>query len=856
MSSPQQRSGGLRDWNLSSSFWAWITVPPAVLSIVIGLTLLNHDQRERLHVVISCMLGIVPVLLFHMYRRDVRERTQTEKALRDSEERYRQLVEMSPNGITIERGGRIVYINPTGARLLGADSTNELIGKRLIDFIHPESREAVANRLRQVSDDRGSDHLGEEHFVRLDGDDIAVDVTALAFLQDGAQAVQMIFRDMTERKQMQKALDASEERLRTVVSHLPIVLFALDRTGMFTLLEGQGLKALGLIPKEMTGRSVFDVYREAPALLDDIRRALGGETFTSIVKLRGRAYESWYSPVHNDTGAVMGVIGVAADITERLQTEQRLRTSEERWQLALRGNNDGLFDWNARTKEVFYSARWKEMLGYEEHELPDRNEEWKRRVHPEDLARVRTTLDDHLSHKTAFYESEYRLRAKDGTYKWVLARGQAQWDEEGRPMRMVGSHTDITARKSAEEALRRAKDEAETASRAKSEFLANMSHEIRTPMNGVLGMIELVLETGLAPEQREYLETAKYSAASLLLLLNDILDLSKIEAGRLELVSSTFSIRHPVGDAVRMVEIAAQQKGIALYVDVDSEVPDRLVGDPVRLRQILLNLLGNAIKFTDRGEVAIGVELAVRTSSGVSLHFSVKDTGIGIPEDKQAVIFEAFRQADGSITRRHEGSGLGLAICTRLVALAGGKIWVESKVGEGSTFHFTFFFTLASDAAVPLDDAQDSWPAFPSVLSNLPGLPLHILLAEDNAVNQKLMVSILGKQGHRVDVARNGSDVLEAIKRHPFDLILMDVQMPQMDGLEATTAIRELERGSDRHVPIVAITAHAMRGDLERCVRAGMDDYITKPIDLEALRRTLKKWSKKGDVTALGIVPE
>ena len=850
MSARQRRTARLRDWNILSSFWPWVTVPPAVLSIIVGLTLLGHDQRERLHVVISCMLGVVPVLLFHMYRRDVRERTQTERALRDSEERYRQLVELSPNGITVERGGKIVYINPTGARLLGASSTKELIGKRLIDFIHPESRDEVAGRLRQVSEDRVSDHLGEEHFVRLDGNDIEVDVTALAFLQDGAQAVQMIFRDMTERKQMQKALDASEERLRTVVSHLPIVLFALDRAGTFTLLEGQGVKALGLTSPDVTGRSVFDIYRESPALLNDIGRALDGETFTSIVTLAGREYESWYSPVHNDSGIVMGVIGVAADITERLQTEQRLRISEERWQLALRGNSDGLFDWNAKTDEVFYSPRWKQMLGYEENELENSHEAWRSRVHPEDLERVLATMDDHLDHKTAFYEAEYRLRAKDGSYKWILARGQALWDDEGRPVRMVGSHTDITARRSAEEALRRAKDEAEMASRAKSEFLANMSHEIRTPMNGVLGMIELALETGLNAEQREYLETAKYSAGSLLLLLNDILDLSKIEAGRLDLVPSPFSIRHSIDDTIRMVSVAAQQKGLAVRADVKEEVPDRLVGDPVRLRQILLNLLGNAIKFTDRGEVALTVAPGEQTSSGMTVHFSVRDTGIGIAEDKQALIFEPFRQADGSITRRHEGSGLGLAICTRLVALAGGDIWVESRVGEGSTFHFTFSFTLALDVENIPEDRQILLPSS-TPIPQLPGPQLHILLAEDNTVNQKLVVSMLGKHGHHVVVAANGQDVLEAIERQSFDLILMDVQMPQMDGLEATAAIRESERGSNRHVPIIALTAHAMRGDLERCVRAGMDDYITKPIDLEGLRRTIEKWSSKARPAAV-----
>src|SRR5579872_1282372 len=321
-------------WEILSPKWAWITLPPTFLCLFLSLSILSDDQRLRLQVVTSCMLGVVPVLLFHMYRRDVRERSRTEQALRESQERYRQLVELSPTGIVVERDGKIVYINPSGAHLLGAGRAEELLGKSVSDFIPAKLRTAVTERLQLVSSERGADHFGEERLQKVDGTPVEVELTALPFLHDGMPAVQVIFRDISEGRQMREALQATEQRLRSVVANLPVVLFALDRNGIFTLSEGKGLHSLGLKPGEVVGRSVFLLYADSAEILSDVRRALAGETLSSIAVVGEAAYEIWYSPLRDHDGGVEGVLGVATDITASRKAAQQLRASEQRWELA------------------------------------------------------------------------------------------------------------------------------------------------------------------------------------------------------------------------------------------------------------------------------------------------------------------------------------------------------------------------------------------------------------------------------------------------------------------------------------------------------------------------------------------
>ncbi len=517
-----------------------------------------------------------------------------------------------------------------------------------------------------------------------------------------------------------------------------------------------------------------------------------------------------------------------------------IQANETRWDYALAGSGDGVWDLDIQENRVFYSKQWKHMLGYRDEELENTLTSWINLLHPEDKEDAQSKNSQLIRGEKTEYAAEFRLLCKNGGYKWILTRGKViEFDAAGRPKRAVGTHSDITNRKAAEQELIDAKLQADAANIAKSHFLANMSHEIRTPMNGFIGMLQLLEMTELDELQREYLAISRSSTDALLVVINDILDYSKIEAEMMTLEKAPFSLRKLITDIDLVFRTSARKKALNLSFSIDETTPDRYLGDFFRLKQVMANLTGNAIKFTRAGHVHVAIAaFEASDDRHYQLTFTVSDTGIGISESHLDTLFRRFNQVDASHTREYGGTGLGLAISKKLIELMGGEISVSSTIGEGSRFVFTVL--LEGDNAKNTDG-----PFTINSLTPQDSPRVSLLLVEDDPVSRTIVEKFIHNRGWQITHAQDGKEALEFFKSHRFDAVLMDIQLPTLDGFQVTALFRALESASGQRTPIIALTAHALAGDREKCLDAGMDAYLSKPLRAEDLYREVEQMIQK-----------
>jgi PAS domain S-box-containing protein len=661
--------------------------------------------------------------------------------------------------------------------------------------------------------------------------------------------------EASKRKKAQDALRESEAKYRVLVENMQDLLWTADLDLNTTYVSPSVERILGFTPKERMDQSISDQLTPESLQLaqrtvlkelafDKEKGVLSHGPVKLALDFRRKdgstvCLETVMGFIRDKDAHPMGVYGLSRDITAHRQMEQALRESEKKYRQVVETANDAIYRTDRKGLFTFFNPVALQRTGYSEQDLLGNH--FLDIVHPDYRDAVNAFYMTQLRRRTPQTYHELPIVTKSGETFWIGQNVQLL-NENDRVVGFQSIARDITDRKTTEQALRKAKEAAEAASHAWGRFLADMSHEIRTPLNAILGMIELLLDTDLTAQQRERVEVVKSSAHALMALLRDILDSSKIKAGELDLEEVDFSLRACLSGAISLLEARAQDKNLELRCHVDDAVPDTIRGDPNRLRQILLNLTYNSVKFTDKGGVLINVDVDRELEDEVILHFSVSGTGIGISEEEQRFLFDRFPYADASISRQYGGTGLGLAISAQLARALGGRMWAESREGRGSTFHFTARFPTGE----ALENAKASISQEMQAMLDVQGL--RVLLAEDNVFNQAVAMEVLKKLGCKVTVAGDGREAVAAFQDQQFDVVLMDLLMPEMDGYEATRLIRQMETGAT--VPIIAQTALALKEHKESCRAAEIDEYVSKPIKTTELLRAIHKCIRKNHAGA------
>ncbi|WP_420336130.1 PAS domain S-box protein [Roseibium sp.] len=762
--------------------------------------------------------------------------------------------------LTLSPSGEVLSANKRALAMFGATESGGLVGRVISDFLPDTGGEELPFECcpgTATSIETSGKRL-EATGRRLDGGEYPVEMSLSEMVIDGSATFTAIFRDLTDRKAAAAKVKQAETRLVDAIESLPDGFVLYDADDRLVLCNSKYREFYSSSADLIQPGAKFEEIIRKGAMRGQYQVA--DDILEDWVAMRMERHQNPGAPMeqHLDDGRWLrviesrtsegGMVGFRVDITELKNREAELRRNEDLLRNVVDASFDGVIVMNGDGVVLDFSPAAEDVFGWTAAELIGRKmsdyiiPDQHRKAHDDGLARFLITGEGPVLGKRIEIEGLHR----DGHEIIVELAIRHTKGAEG-PL-FLGYVRDITERKAADAALRDAKEKAEAANEAKAKFLAMMSHEIRTPMNGVLGILSLLRDTDLDPAQADYLKTARESGRSLLELINDILDFSKLEAGRMELDPAPFRLKTVVKSVVDLFKPIAQDKGLQLSMQYPSELPHNVVGDSGRLRQVVLNLVSNAIKFTEIGFVEISVDIAKDDPVEPTFRFSVRDSGIGIPEDKHEALFGDFVTVDTSYTKKQGGTGLGLAICRQIAHLMGGEVYVQSEEDVGSTFEFVVPIRLAEDQTVVLDEGRPEEPA------ELPE-NVTILLAEDNATNQIVVSHALRSAGCDIDIANNGREAVQAAAKRDYDCILMDISMPEMDGIEATRRIRHGQRNVE--TPIVALTAYSLRGDKERFLDSGMSDFMAKPVEKEDLlacvsRNVARKVAGASRATATG----